>query len=125
MESNEPGKIAVVAGGGSGIGRGCALRLADMGYKTLLLGRTKEKLETVASEIVASGGEAEPYAVDVRDWDQLAELGTQLEETGIDLLINSAGGQTPVPSAEMSRETWDIVIDINLSGSFYLCRNHY
>jgi len=115
----------VVAGGGSGIGRGCALRLAGMGYKVVLVGRTGDKLNSVCSEIFATGGEAETFVADVRDWDKLAELGAKLEQTGIDLLVNSAGGQSAQPSAEMSRENWDSVVGINLSGSFYLLRNLY
>lgn len=59
----------------------------------------------------------------MRDWGRLAELGARLAETGIDLLVDSAGGQKPKPSAEMSREEWQTVVDINLSGSFFLFRN--
>jgi citronellol/citronellal dehydrogenase len=123
MVRGELTRIAVVAGGGSGIGRGCASRLAATGYKVILLGRTREKLERTAAEIRAGGGAADVFVADVRDWDRLAELGASLAETGIDLLVNSAGGQTPRPSAELSREEWQTVVDINLSGSFFLFRN--
>lgn len=125
MEKTEREKVAVVAGGGSGIGRGCALRLAAMGYRVILVGRTAEKLESVAAEIVASGGQADTCIADVRDWDRMADLGANLAETGIDVLVNSAGGQTAQPSAEMSRDNWDSVVAINLSGSFYLVRHLY
>lgn len=123
MAGGEMTRIAVVAGGGSGIGRGCAKRLAATGYKVILLGRTQEKLENTAGEIRAAGGEADIFVADVCDWDRLAELGASLAETGIDLLVNSAGGQKPTPSAEMSREEWQSVVDINLSGSFFLFRH--
>lgn len=125
MEKTEREKVAVVAGGGSGIGRGCALRLAAMGYRVIVIGRTAEKLESVAAEIVASGGQADTCIADVRDWDRMADLGANLAETGIDVLVNSAGGQTAQPSAEMSRDNWDSVVAINLSGSFYLVRHLY
>jgi len=125
MENDEAGKVAVVAGAGSGIGRGCALRLAGSGYRVVLVGRTAEKLEGVRAEIASAGGEAEAFAADVCDWDRLAELGKQLETSGVDVLINSAGGQTAQPSAEMSRENWDAVVGTNLSGCFYLLRNLY
>lgn len=125
MEKTEREKVAVVAGGGSGIGRGCALRLAAMGYRVIVVGRTAEKLESVAAEIVASGGQADTCIADVRDWDRMADLGANLAETGIDVLVNSAGGQTAQSSAEMSRDNWDSVVAINLSGSFYLVRHLY
>lgn len=123
MASTESTRVAVVAGGGSGIGRGCAMRLARTGYRTILLGRTREKLERTAAEIRAAGGEAEIFVADVRDWDRLAEFGASLAATGVDLLVNSAGGQKPRPSAELSREEWQAVVDTNLSGSFFLFRN--
>ena len=118
-------KVAVVAGGGSGIGRGSALRLSAMNYKVVLLGRTADKLESVYTEIIATGGDAEIFVADVRDWDRLAELGAAWEQSGVDLIVNSAGGQSAHPSATMPKENWDTVVDINLSGSFYLLRNLY
>jgi citronellol/citronellal dehydrogenase len=113
----------VVAGGGSGIGRGCALRLARDGYRVILVGRSAAKIEATAREITDAGGSAAPFQSDVRDWDRLAELATQLADPGIDLLINSAGGQFAQPSAELTREGWQSVVDINLSGSFFICRH--
>jgi len=114
--------VAVVAGGGSGIGRGCALRLAGMGYHVVLIGRNAAKLDTTAAEIASTGGSATAFQADVRDWDRLGELQSQLAATGVDLLINSAGGQFAQASGELSRDGWQSVVDINLSGSFFLCR---
>ncbi len=125
MEQYPMASVAVVAGGGSGIGRGCALRLAGLGYRLVLVGQTADKLAAVQAEIVESGGEADTFVADVRDWDRLAELGSGLEQSGVDILVNSAGGQTARPSAEMSRDNWDTVVGINLSGSFYLARHLY
>jgi len=122
MSKHTEKPVAVVAGGGSGIGRGCALRLAGMGYHVVLIGRDADKIDNAAKEIADSGGSAEAFQADVRDWDRLGELQTQLASTGIDLLINSAGGQFAQPSAELSRDGWQSVVDINLSGSFFLCR---
>ena len=121
--SSQHPKLAVIAGGGSGIGRGCALRLAGEGYYTVIVGRTPAKVEAVADEIRSAGGSAEAFIADVRDWDRLAELGARLADSGVDLLVNSAGGQSASPSAEMSKEDWDSVVGINLHGSFYLCRH--
>jgi citronellol/citronellal dehydrogenase len=114
--------VAVIAGGGSGIGRGCAIRLAGQGYHVVLVGRDAAKLETTAGEISTSGGSVMTFQADVRDWDRLGELQTLLADAGIDLLINSAGGQFAQPSSTLTRDGWQSVVDINLSGSFFLCR---
>jgi citronellol/citronellal dehydrogenase len=119
-ETRQP--VAVVAGGGSGIGRGCALRLASMGYRVVIVGRTAAKLNETVVEITAAGGSATAFQADLRDWDRLAELQALVADTGVDLVINSAGGQFAKPSAELSRDGWQSVVDINLSGSFFLCR---
>jgi citronellol/citronellal dehydrogenase len=118
--------VAVVAGGGSGIGRGAALRLAEQGYRVVLVGRTAGKLEAVAAEIAAAGGQAEAFAGDVRDWNRMAELGAAIVAGGgLDILVNSAGGQFAQPSAELSESGWKSVVELNLHGSFYLCRHLY
>lgn len=122
MNSTTEQPIAVIAGGGSGIGRGCALRLANEGYHVVLVGRDAAKIDNTAKEITDAGGSALAFQADVRDWDCLGELQTLLGNRGIDLLINSAGGQFAKPSAELSRDGWQSVVDINLSGSFFLCR---
>ena len=122
MSGSDKAKVAVVAGGGSGIGRGCALRLAGMGYHVVLVGRDASKLDKTAAEVSAAGGSAMAFPADVRDFDRLGELRALVEQTGVDLLINSAGGQFAAPSAELSRSGWQSVVDVNLSGSFFLCR---
>ncbi len=114
--------IAVVAGGGSGIGQGCALRLAQDGWHVVLLGRDPAKLDATAVQIAATGGSAECFSGDVRDWDRMGELGAKFAETGLDVLINSAGGQFAKPAAELTRNGWKAVIETNLDGSFFLAR---
>jgi citronellol/citronellal dehydrogenase len=115
-------RTAVIAGGGSGIGRGCALRLAGMGYHVVIVGRSAEKLEETTQRITDLGGRATAFQADVRDWERLGELQGLVGDQGIDLLINSAGGQFAKPSADLSRDGWQSVVDVNLSGSFFLCR---
>jgi NAD(P)-dependent dehydrogenase (short-subunit alcohol dehydrogenase family) len=122
MSQEDQRKIAVVAGGGSGIGQGCALRLASEGHEVILLGRTPEKLEATANRIARMGGRAETFSADVRDWDRLGELGRMLSDKGLDLLINCAGGQFLSPATELSPNGWRSVIDVNLTGSFQLAR---
>src|SRR6266704_3507071 len=76
--------VAVIAGGGSGIGRGCALRLAGMGYHVVLVGWTAAKLDETAEEINNTGGSATAFQADVRDWDQLGELQALVGDRGVD-----------------------------------------
>lgn len=114
--------VAVVAGGGSGIGQATALALARQGYHLVLVGRTPEKLEATAAEIVRGGGSAACFPADVRDWDRLGELQALVADRGVDLLVNSAGGQFYAPSEEITRGGWNAVVELNLSGSFFLCR---
>jgi len=121
MAASPAQKIAVVAGGGSGIGQGCAIRLAGMGYHVILVGRTMAKLEETAAHIESAGGSATTFPADVRDWDRLGELQASVDETGIDLLINSAGGQFYALASDISRNGWQAVVETNLSGSFFLC----
>jgi len=115
--------VAVVAGGGSGIGRATALKLAEQGFRTILVGRKKDNLDETVSLIRQAGGKAESFPGDIRDWDRMAELATLLEPEGLDLLINSAGGQFPKPSAELSKNGWKAVVETNLDGAFFLARN--
>jgi citronellol/citronellal dehydrogenase len=122
LASAEDQPVALVAGGGSGIGQGCALRLAGSGYRVIVLGRTESKLDATVEQIVESGGTSSAFVADVRDWDRLGELGALLESDGLDLLINCAGGQFLSPAEALSPRGWQSVLDVNLTGSFYLAR---
>jgi citronellol/citronellal dehydrogenase len=112
----------VVAGGGSGIGQGCALRLAKTGWRVIVLGRTEAKLDSTVDQTVEDGGTVTAIVADVRDWDRLGELNAMVEPDGVDLLINCAGGQFLSPAEALSPNGWKSVVDVNLSGSFYLSR---
>lgn len=118
------GRVAFVTGGGSGIGAGIAKRLAEQGAKVGLLGRTAEKLETVAGEIKAAGGEAMIVPADVR---QYASVEAAINQTAdafgrLDILINSAAGNFLAPAAALSANGFRSVIDIDLCGTFNACR---
>ena len=118
------GKVIIVTGGGSGIGRCTAHELASIGAKILLVGRTQSKLDTVKKEIEASGGTAETYAFDIRDEvavrDNIAEM--LKNNAGIHGLVNNAGGQFPAPAEKISANGFEAVVKSNLVGGFLVAR---
>ncbi len=117
-------KVALVTGGGSGIGAGVAKVLARQGAKVALVGRTLEKLENVAKEIRAAGGEASTHPCDVRDYAALEKAVNEAAEKHgrLDILINSAAGNFLAPAAALSANGFRSVVDIDLCGTFNACR---
>ena len=118
------GQVAIVTGGGSGIGRCCAHELASLGARVVLLGRKAEKLEAVRTEIEADGGKASTAVCDIRNEDAVrATVQKVLAEHGrIDALVNNAGGQYIAPLASISAKGWGAVLDTNLTGGFLMAR---
>jgi 3-oxoacyl-[acyl-carrier protein] reductase len=117
-------KVAVVTGGGKGIGRAVADRLAGGGAKLVLSGRDASTLEAACAEIRAKGGEAIPVAGDVaKPADADALCARTLEAFGrADILVCNAGITRDNLVLRMSEEEWDQVIDTNLKGSFLCIR---
>jgi NAD(P)-dependent dehydrogenase (short-subunit alcohol dehydrogenase family) len=117
------GKVALVTGAGSGIGKAVSLALAEQGYSMVLAGRRAELLEGVAAEIAALGQRALAVVTDLGDPDAIVHLFARIRaEFGrLDLLFNNAGmGARAVPMEELSYAEWKQVIDVNLTGAF-LC----
>jgi len=125
MQSN--GKIAIVTGAGSGIGRAAALALLREGWSVVLAGRRADALAaTVAAAPV--GAIAIPMPTDVSDPDEVQTLFDNTKATfgRLDLLFNNAGmGAPPVPLEELSYEKWQQVVNVNLSGVFYCMQNAF
>jgi NAD(P)-dependent dehydrogenase (short-subunit alcohol dehydrogenase family) len=120
------GRVAIITGGGVGIGRAIALRFSEAGANVMVAGRTKETLDGVAAEIVAAGGRALALAADVSDEPQVERMvAATVEEFGtIDILVNNAGIAGPTaPAIRVSRKDWDETLAINLTGAF-LCAKH-
>jgi NAD(P)-dependent dehydrogenase (short-subunit alcohol dehydrogenase family) len=116
-------KIALVTGAGSGIGKACALALAEAGWSLALCGRRLDRIEAVAVEAAGHGVEARAIQADVGDADQVRGLfeAIDLRFGRLDLLFNNAGtGAPPVPFDELTFEQWRRVVDTNLTGAF-LC----
>jgi len=116
------GKIALVTGAGSGIGRVTALELQKNGYSVSLIGRRLEVLKETAAMAAGGDGKMLPIATDVADPESVAgAFGKTKDEFGrLDLLFNNAGTSAPpVPMEELTPDQWQDVVNVNLNGAFY------
>lgn len=121
MELEE--KVAVVTGGGKGIGRAISLAFAKEGADVVIAARTETALKETAEEINKMGGHALPFVADISREDQVNELvSSTVRNLGkIDILVNNAGIAGPtVPVVDLRIEDWNGVIAVNLTGA-YLC----
>jgi len=116
------GHVALVTGASQGIGRACAITLANAGAKVALAARNQEKLAEVVSEITKAGGEAVAFKIDVASEDEIkAGVKAAVDRFGkIDILINNAGLTRDTLLMRMKRSDWDSVIATNLTGA-HLC----
>ncbi|MHB1223095.1 MAG: SDR family oxidoreductase [Gemmatimonadaceae bacterium] len=115
------GQVALVTGGGSGIGFGIAEQLAGLGAHVVLASRSLERVRAAAERIVDAGGRASAVALDVRDPARVREVvaGIPASHGRLDILVNNAAGNFYVPSETMSANAWRSVIEIDLYGTFY------
>ena len=127
MSGRLDGKVCVITGAGSGIGRACALRFAGEGARIAVADIAEEAGRAVAAEIIESGGDAQFVVVDVTDEESVASLYDEAEaQFGvIHVLVNNAGVLLPgdVSVLATERETWQRVLDINLTGVFLCCKH--
>jgi 3-oxoacyl-[acyl-carrier protein] reductase len=116
------GRVALVTGASQGIGRACALALAEGGASIALAARNEAKLADVAKEIEAKGAKAAAFRLDVGNEDEVkTAVKAALEHFGkIDILVNNAGVTKDTLLMRMKRSDWDSVIQTNLTGAF-LC----
>jgi citronellol/citronellal dehydrogenase len=121
------GRIAIVTGGGSGIGLATAMELARLGARVAICGRTEAKLEAAKEPIASASGREDAvraFPCDIREPDQVeAMVRGVIEAFGrIDVLINNAGGQFPSPAQHISPNGFLAVVRNNLVGTFHVCR---
>ncbi len=118
------GKVALVTGASSGIGQQQALVLARAGASVVLLGRRQEQLQQAAEQIEEEGGNAAVLAADLGDRSQIAQIAEQAAASygPVDILINAAGVNLRQPVDEITLESWDQTLNLNLATPFFLAR---
>jgi 3-oxoacyl-[acyl-carrier protein] reductase len=116
------GRVALITGASQGIGRACALVLAEAGATVALAARNQEKLDEVAAQISSAGGQASVFALDVTNEEQIkATVKEILAKHGrVDVLVNNAGVTKDQLFMRMKRADWDTVIHTNLTSAFLL-----
>jgi 3-oxoacyl-[acyl-carrier protein] reductase len=114
------GRVALVTGASQGIGRACALVLAQRGAAVALAARSEDKLSAVAQEITGAGGKAGVFRMDVASEDDIRNgIKAAIAQFGkIDILINNAGITRDMLAMRMKRSDWDDVISTNLTSAF-------
>jgi NAD(P)-dependent dehydrogenase (short-subunit alcohol dehydrogenase family) len=119
------GSIAVITGGGRGIGYAIATKLAELEATVVLTGRDEARVQQVAAELQSRGHQAEGLGCDVADLAAVDALGQHLREKygRVDILINNAGiGGPPGMLHELAPEDWDAIFNTNLRGVYYMMR---
>lgn len=114
------GKVAVITGGGTGLGREVAHAFAHLGGHPVIAGRTAARLEEVAGAIRAAGGECTAVPTNIRETEQVDALRDEVYRRlgRVDLLVNNAGGQFPALPTTISDNGWRAVVDLNLNGTW-------
>jgi len=118
------GRVAVITGGGTGIGRAIAFEFARLGARMAIASRSLDHLEPTAQEVRAQGAEVLVVPTDVRVPEQVENLCAETERRlgSLDILVNNAAGNFICPAEKLSPNGWKAVVDIVLNGSFYCSR---
>jgi 2-deoxy-D-gluconate 3-dehydrogenase len=115
------GKVAVVTGGGKGIGRAIVDALADAGADVAIVGRQLPPLEEAASAVEEKGRRGRGYSLDLRKIEDIRQIVPRVVEDfgDVDIVVNNAGVQLLAPAEEISEEDFDETIDVNLKAPFF------
>lgn len=121
LKRNLQGRVAVVTGGGRGIGREIALRLAAEGVHSTLFDVQQDALDTTVGELKALGVRAEGWVVDVTDFSSVERGIQKVLDTfqRLDILVNNAGVTRDKLLLRMTVQEWDLVLNVNLKGTFH------
>jgi NADP-dependent 3-hydroxy acid dehydrogenase YdfG len=121
MNNHITGKTVLITGASTGIGAEVARHLAARGANVALAARRKTMLDGVVADILAAGGQARAYTLDVTDKAQFARVvdATVADFGDLDVLINNAGLMPIRPMSEVNTDEWDAMIDVNLKGTLY------
>jgi NAD(P)-dependent dehydrogenase (short-subunit alcohol dehydrogenase family) len=120
-------KVALITGGGTGIGLRIAKELGQLGAKVIVASRKMKKLEAGIEALKADGIEAMAIGCNIRDEESIKNCVAQaIDEFGrVDILINNGGGQFPSPAEIINRKGWHAVVETNLTGTFFLTQEVY
>jgi NAD(P)-dependent dehydrogenase (short-subunit alcohol dehydrogenase family) len=116
------GKLALITGGGTGIGFATARELGSLGARVILAARDLERLQKAADVLGAQGIEAHAHAVNIRDESQVEALFAAIvDQHGLpDILVNNSGGQFESPAVKISANGFRAVVDLNLNGTWHM-----
>lgn len=118
------GKTAIVTGAAKGLGRSTAIRLAEAGAKVAVIDIDREGIERVSETIIAAGGEAPPFVVDISDNAAVEAAVAEILATfgHVDILINNAGAgwHKQTPFKDTPNKDWEWILDLNLRGTLYV-----
>jgi citronellol/citronellal dehydrogenase len=116
------GHVAIITGGGSGIGLSTAIALGELGAKVAICGRKKEKLEAAEQKLRALGIEVLAEACDIREVEQIQSFADAVKSKlgTATILVNNAGGQFPTTAETVTPRGWEAVVRNNLNGTFFM-----
>jgi NAD(P)-dependent dehydrogenase (short-subunit alcohol dehydrogenase family) len=121
------GRVAMVTGGGTGLGLETATLLAKLGAHAVILGRRQDVAEAAAAGIVEAGGKASAFQMDVRDYARVEAVVKEIvaRHGSLDILVNNAAGNFRCETEKLSPNGWRTIIDIDLNGTFHCCKAAY
>jgi peroxisomal 2,4-dienoyl-CoA reductase len=121
------GRVALVTGGGTGIGLGIASSLASAGAEIVIASRKPEHLQPAAEGLRSRGAKVTPVEVNVREPESVARMMERVsqEQGRLDILVNNAAGNFYASSATLSPNGWRAVVETDLYGTFYCCQSAY